>query len=145
LVILRTSWLYSFYGHNFVKTILRYGKERDELKVVFDQVGTPTNAGDLAECILSIVKHPKKKQTNQIYNFSNQGVCSWYDFAKAITEFSGLNCKLTPIESKDFPSKVKRPFYSVLNKAKISKAFELEIPHWRESLKAVVTKLVDNK
>lgn len=143
--IIRTSWLYSFYGHNFVKTILRYGQERNELKVVFDQVGTPTNAGDLATCILKIIKNTSEKKNKQIYHFSNHGVCSWFDFAKAIIELSGISCEVIPIESKDFPAKVNRPFYSVLNKAKISADFGIEIPHWRDSLKKVIKKIVDKK
>lgn len=142
-IILRTSWLYSFYGHNFVKTILRYGKERDQLKVVFDQVGTPTNAGELAESILEIIQQPIKNQKNQIYHFSNHGVCSWYDFAKAIIELADIKCDVIPIESKDFPSKANRPFYSVLNKAKIINDFNIEIPQWRDSLKSVIQKIVD--
>lgn len=141
-IILRTSWLYSYYGHNFVKTILRYGKERDQLKVVFDQVGTPTNAGDLAESILEIIQKPLDIQ-NQVYHFSNQGVCSWYDFAKAIIELAEINCNVIPIESKDFPSIANRPFYSVLNKTKIIDDFNIEIPQWRDSLKSVIQKLVD--
>lgn len=145
LIIIRTSWLYSFYGHNFVKTILKYGKERDELKVVTDQVGTPTNAGDLAQTILEIISNPSIKKNKQIYHFSNEGVTSWYDFAKAIVEESGINCKVTPIESKDYPARANRPFYSVLNKAKISADFNLEIAHWRDSLKTVLKRLAENQ
>jgi dTDP-4-dehydrorhamnose reductase len=143
--IIRTSWLYSFYGHNFVKTIMRYGNERDVLKVVNDQIGTPTNAGDLAQSILEMIAKPLPEQNHQIYHFSNEGVTSWYDFAKAIIEESEINCKVVPIESKDFPAKANRPFYSVLNKARISTDYGFEIPHWRDSLKTVLKKLIDKK
>jgi len=140
-IIIRTSWLYSVYGHNFVKTILHHAKSKDELKVVSDQVGTPTNAADLAEFILQMIPL-SDKFTGEIYHFSNQGVCSWYDFAKAIVEEKAINSKIIPIESKDFPAKANRPFYSVLNKSKICRDFGFEIPDWRDSLKIVLKKLV---
>jgi len=137
-VILRTSWLYSEYGHNFVKSMIRLGRERDELKVVFDQVGTPSYAGDLAKTILDML--PKFMQVDQpeIYHFSNEGLASWYDFALAVHEFSGIECKVLPIETKDFPLPAKRPFYSLMNKEKIKNQFNISIPHWRESLRKCI-------
>ena len=143
-IIIRTSWLYSLYGHNFVKTMMKLGAERDTLNVVCDQIGTPTNAGDLADAILKMIADVPVNKSNEIYHFSNEGVTSWYDFAMAIMEESGLTCRVLPIESKDFPAKASRPFYSVLNKSKISRDFELEIPNWRNSLREVIKKLVDN-
>ena len=140
-VIIRTSWLYSAYGHNFVKTILRLSKERDSLTVVADQVGTPTYAGDLAKAIMEMISLGKLNPGIEIYHFSNEGVTSWFDFARAIVDKSGGNCKITPIETKDFPTKASRPFYSVLNKTKIKQDFSIEIPYWRDSLKTVLKKL----
>ena len=140
-VIIRTSWLYSAYGNNFVKTMLRLGKERGELGVVVDQVGTPTYAGDLADAILTVVTNQSNLTANKIYHFSNEGAISWYDFAKAIMAEAGLDCKVNPIESKDFPAKANRPFYSVLNKAAIKNDFNIEIPYWLDSLKTVLQKL----
>jgi len=136
-VIIRTSWLYSSFGNNFVKTMIRLGKERDELGVVVDQIGTPTAAADLAFAIMSTVESNK----TGIYHYSNQGVISWYDFAVSIMDICNLNCKVKPIESKDFPAKANRPFYSVLNKAKISNDFNLDIPYWLDSLKVMIGKL----
>jgi dTDP-4-dehydrorhamnose reductase len=140
-IIIRTSWLCSAYGNNFAKTMLRLGKERDELGVVFDQVGTPTFAADLARAILIVAKQTTARSIQEIYHFSNEGAVSWYDFAKAIMEEAGLNCKVNPIESKDFPTKASRPFYSVLNKAKIKRDFQIEIPYWRDSLRKVVNEI----
>lgn len=138
--VIRTAWLYSTFGNNFVKTMRRLGAERENLNVVFDQVGTPTYARDLAEAIVTML--PKLKAgVKEIYHFSNEGVCSWYDFAVEIMKLSGLNCKVNPIESKDYPTPAKRPFYSVLNKAKIKADFGIEIRHWSESLKNCVEKL----
>ncbi len=139
-IIIRTSWLYSKYGNNFVKTMLRLGSERDKIGVVVDQVGTPTYAGDLALAILEIIKQNDKPE-KEIYHFSNEGAISWYDFAKAVMNIKKLNCKVNPIESKDFPAKANRPFYSVLNKSKIKKAYNLEIPYWLDSLKKVLSEL----
>lgn len=136
-VIIRTSWLYSSFGNNFVKTMIRLGKERDELGVVVDQIGTPTAAADLAFAIMTTVDSKK----TGIYHFSNQGVISWYDFAISIMDICNLDCKVKPIESKDFPAKANRPFYSVLNKAKISKDFNLDIPYWLDSLKVMIGKI----
>ena len=140
-VIIRTSWLYSSYGNNFVKTMLRLGKEKEQIGVVADQVGTPTFAGDLADAILTVIEKYNGEPVNEIYHFSNEGAISWYDFAKAIMLESSLDCKVTPIESKDFPAKANRPFYSVLNKAKIKTDFNIEIPYWLDSLKLVLKKL----
>lgn len=135
-VIVRTSWLYSETGNNFVKTMLRLGKEREELKVVFDQIGTPTYAGDLADALLIILsKEESCAYVPGIYHFSNEGVCSWYDFARKIMELAGLSCKVTPVETKDYPTPATRPAYSVLNKAKIKDTYNLIIPHWEEALK----------
>jgi dTDP-4-dehydrorhamnose reductase len=132
-VIIRTSWVYSNYGNNFVKTMLRLAKERNELNVVADQIGTPTNAADLAKAILTIL--PKIKNTNaELFHYSNEGVCSWYDFAKAIFEIKGVSIEVSPIESSKYPTPAKRPFYSVLNKNKIKEGFQLEVPYWRDSL-----------
>ena len=139
-LIIRTAWLYSEFGKNFVKTMMNLTASRSELKVVFDQVGTPTYAGDLAGTIYSIID---KRQFNKhgIYHYSNEGVCSWFDFALKIAEMTGNNrCKIRPCLSHEFPSPVTRPSYSVLDKGKIKDTFELEIPYWTESLK----KCIDN-
>jgi len=141
-IIIRTSWLCSSFGNNFVKTMLRLGKERGEIGVVFDQVGTPTFAADLAKAMLIIAQQTDLKPIQGIYHFSNEGAVSWYDFAKAIMEEAGLNCKVNPIESKDFPTKAKRPFYSVLNKAKIKKDCQIEIPYWRDSLRKTINEII---
>jgi dTDP-4-dehydrorhamnose reductase len=140
-IILRTSWLYSSHGHNFVKTILEKAKTEKELKVIFDQIGTPTYARDLAKAILEIIPKVPSKVRGEIYNFSNEGVASWYDLAKAIIEIKGLDCKVLPILTKDFPQVAQRPLYSVLNKERIKKDFGIEIPYWRESLKECLEKL----
>ncbi len=135
-IIIRTSWLYSSFGHNIVKTILRLGAERTELGFVFDQTGTPTFAGDLAVVILRIMEFSEENKTfhSGIYHYSNEGVCSWYDLAVAIVKKCGYSCKIKPIETKDYPLPAKRPNYSVLNKSKIKSTFKLEIPYWTESL-----------
>ena len=130
--IIRTSWLYSSFGNNFVKTMLRLGNERDSLNVVFDQVGTPTYAADLANVIWEIII--SGETDFGVYHFSNEGVCSWYDFATAIFELSCVDCKVSPIESSEYPTKTPRPFYSVLNKRKIKSTFAVSIPHWEVSL-----------
>lgn len=141
-IVVRTSWLYSSTGNNFVKTMLRLGAERDELRVIFDQVGTPTNAEDLAKTLLEIVDFTEKNSVKPgVYHFSNEGVCSWYDFATEIIMFAKLKAKVIPIESKDFPSPVKRPFYSVLNKGKIKETFKISIPYWKTSLYKCLTEL----
>lgn len=137
-VIIRTSWLYSSFGKNFLKTMQKLTAEKESLKVVFDQVGTPTYAGDLANVIYKIILKNEGNIKNQIYHFSNEGVCSWYDFTVAINEVFGHNCKVLPCQSNDFPSKVSRPNYSVLDKTKIKEALGIEIPHWRESMFACI-------
>lgn len=139
-VIIRTAWLYSTFGNNFVKTMRRLGKERASLNVVFDQAGTPTYAGDLAQAIVDILPQIKPG-TKEVYHFSNEGVCSWYDFATAIMAQSDLDCEVLPIESKDYPMPAVRPSYSVLNKAKIKKDFGIKINHWAVSLADCVEKL----
>lgn len=133
-VIIRTSWLYSSTGNNFVKTILKKGREKGALDVVFDQVGTPTYAYDLAKGILDSLQQMRVLPTKEIYNFSNEGAISWYDFAKEIIDIAGIDCKVNPIETKDFPTPAKRPHYSVLNKAKFKNDFKTTIPYWRNSL-----------
>lgn len=145
-LIIRTAWLYSEFGNNFVKTMRKLTAERDSLKVVFDQVGTPTYALDLAKVIMIIIGELKtsnfKLQTsNSIYHFSNEGVISWYDFAKEICELSGNSCDIQPCHSDEFPSKVKRPSYSVLDKTKIKNKLNITIPHWKESLKNCINNL----
>ncbi len=137
-LIIRTSWVYSEFGNNFVKTMLKLGGERDALSVIYDQIGTPTYAQDLAEAIMAIVASEPFNQTSfntQLFHFSNEGVCSWYDFAKAIFDQSRIQCDVSPIETKDYPTPAKRPAYSLLNKAKIKGAFDLTIPYWKDSLK----------
>jgi dTDP-4-dehydrorhamnose reductase len=133
-IIIRTSWLYSNYGHNFVKTILKYAREKGSLKVVYDQIGAPTYAKDLAKAVLDMLL---KIEFNKkiLYHYSNEGVASWYDFAKAIVELSNIDCKVEAIETKDYPTPAKRPHYSVMNKSKIKDEFSLDIPYWRDSLK----------
>ena len=135
-IIIRTSWLYSSFGNNFVKTISRLGKERNELGVIFDQVGTPCYAADLANVILTIVDQSENTEhfKSGIYHYSNEGVCSWYDFALEIIKMAKLNCYIKPIETKDYPLPAKRPAYSVLNKIKIKDTFSIKIPHWTDAL-----------
>ena len=143
-IVIRTSWLYSAYGNNFVKTMLRLGIEREELGVIFDQVGTPTNASDLAKTCLEILSYKKQAKLNtngNIYHFSNEGVASWYDFAHTIMELGKVECHVKPIQTKDYPTLAKRPHFSVLNKTKIKTDFEIEIPYWRDSLVACINKL----
>ena len=135
-MIIRTSWLYSSFGNNFVKTMLKLGKERESLNVIFDQVGTPTYAADLAQTILKVISN--NVFVPGIYHFSDEGVCSWYDFTKTIHRIAGITCDVQPIESKDFPVRTPRPHYSVLNKAKIKKTYSITIPHWEESLEKCI-------
>lgn len=136
-VILRTSWVYSSFGNNFVKTMLRLGSERDSLGVIVDQVGTPTYARDLAKTILEIL--PKiNNDLPEIYHYSNEGVASWYDFAQTIFELSGINCEVNGIETSQYPTPATRPHYSLLNKKKIKESFGLSIPYWKTSLKACI-------
>lgn len=144
-LILRTSWLYSVHGTNFVKTMQRLGKERESLNVIFDQTGTPTWAGDLAEVILRILADPEAGKTKKgIYHFSNEGVASWYDFAVEIMGLSGISCTINPIETTAYPTPAQRPYYSVLNKNAIKAAFGISIPHWKESLKHCITEMNTN-
>ena len=143
-IVIRTSWLYSAYGNNFVKTMLRLGNEKEELGVIFDQVGTPTNASDLAKAcldIFAIQKESKISLNGNLYHYSNEGVASWYDFAISIMELGGENCEVKPIQTKDYPTLAKRPHYSVLNKSKIKTDFKIEIPYWRDSLKNCIKKI----
>lgn len=140
-VIIRTSWLYSTFGNNFVKTMMRLGDNRNELNVVADQVGTPTYAADLALAILNIINKSGDLKKKEIYHYSNEGVISWYDFAKAIMDYSELDCEINAIESKDFPAKASRPFYSVLSKEKIKKDYNITIPYWLDSLKVMIDNL----
>lgn len=135
-IILRTSWVYSSFGNNFVKTILRLCRERESLKVVYDQVGTPTYARDLAAAILQIIN--SDQWHSGLYHYSNEGVASWYDFAIAIRDFAGLSTTILPIETYQFPTSAARPKYSVLNKMKFKDTFGLSIPYWRESLQKCV-------
>lgn len=132
-IIIRTSWIYGYYGANFVKTMLRLGKEKESLGVIFDQIGTPTYAKDLAKVILDIVPQIYNQKT-EIYNFSNEGVLSWYDFAKEIMNIAKIECAVSPIETKEYPTPAKRPHFSVLNKSKIKKEFGIEIPYWKDGL-----------
>ena len=141
-LIFRTAWLYSEYGNNFLKTMLRLTAEREQLNVVFDQVGTPTYAGDLALAIFSIIEAGVYPGNEGIYHFSNEGVCSWYDFAVEIAAAAGnTNCRINPCHSSEFPSPVTRPPYSVPDKTKIKNTFDIDIPHWRESMEYCIKRI----
>ncbi len=141
-IIIRTAWLYSEFGKNFCKTMLNLTATKSELKVVFDQIGTPTYAYDLANAIVNIVSERKYKGNTGVYHYSNEGVCSWYDFTKMIAEYSCQNgCDIQPCHSNEFPSPVTRPFYSVLDKTKIKKTFGTRIPYWTDSLKVCINNL----
>ena len=133
VVVLRTAWLYSPFGNNFVKTMLRLGAEKDVLKVVFDQVGTPTYAAHLAQAVAAVLPRLEAGY-KEVFHFSNEGVCSWYDFATEIMAQGGRKCKVLPIESKDYPTAAERPAFSVLNKEKFKTSFGMEIPHWQKGL-----------
>lgn len=136
-IIIRTAWLYSEFGNNFVKTMIKLGQERDQLRIVADQVGTPTYAVDLAESILTIITKIDNKVKSfipGIYHYSNEGVCSWYDFTLNIHQMMGIECKVSPIESIEYPTAAPRPYYSVLNKNKIKTTYKLNIPYWIVSL-----------
>ncbi len=143
-VIIRTAWLYSPYGNNFVKTMRKLGAEKESINVVADQIGTPTYAGDLADAIVKILPQMNLK-TRGIYHFTNMGVCSWYDFATEIMEMSGLNCKVNPISSDEYPTRAVRPYYSVLDKSEIQKTFGIEIDHWKKSLLKCIKELDKQK
>jgi dTDP-4-dehydrorhamnose reductase len=143
-IVIRASWLYSSYKNNFVKTMLRLGSEKENLGVIFDQVGTPTYARDLAKTCLEILCENNAENISKngsLYHYSNEGVASWYDFAISIMELGGENCEVKPIQTKDYPTLAKRPHYSVLNKSKIKTDFKIEIPYWRDSLKNCIEKI----
>lgn len=135
-VILRTAWLYSSFGNNFVKTMIKLGTERDSLGVIFDQVGSPTYAADLADVILQLLSN--KTFIPGIYHFSDEGVCSWYDFTKTIHRMANITCDVKPIETKDYPARTPRPHFSVLNKGKIKSTYGISIPHWEVSLEKCI-------
>lgn len=141
-IIIRTAWLYSQWGKNFVKTMQSLTATHDTLKVVFDQVGTPTFAGDLADTIAHIINTGQTNKTG-IYHFSNEGVCSWYDFAKMICKLSGNTCDISPCYSEEFPSPVKRPHFSVLDKKKIKETFGIKVPYWTDSLEVCIKQLAE--
>jgi len=139
-VVIRTAWLYSSFGANFVKTMRRFGAERDSLGVIFDQIGTPTYAADLAAAIVTMLPQIKPGM-KEVYHYSNEGVASWYDFAVTIMRESGLSCEVRPLETCEYPTKAIRPAYSVLNKAKIKRDFGIVVPHWMDGLKRCIAKL----
>ena len=142
-IVIRTSWVYSIYGHNFVKTMLRLGTERPEINVVFDQIGSPTFAADLADAIMNIIAAIDSgfiswEEASGVYNYSNEGVASWFDFAKAIFEIKGVNCVVQPVRSDQFPTAAARPPFSLMDKTLIKNTFGLKIPYWRDSLKIML-------
>ena len=141
-IIIRTSWVYSRFGNNFVKTMLRLAETKDEISVVADQIGSPTNAADLAEAILNILPQISN-ETVEFFHYSNEGACSWYDFAKAIFEIKGISIKVNPIESRQFPTPAKRPNFSLLNKLMIKSKYGIEIPYWSDSLKKMCIDLIN--
>jgi dTDP-4-dehydrorhamnose reductase len=146
-IVIRTSWLYSKYGNNFVKTMLRLGNEKKSIQVVSDQKGTPTYAKDLAKTCLDILSDAGSTNISKkgsLYHYSNEGVTSWYGFATAIMEISNIDCKVIPIETKDYPTQARRPLYSVLDKSKIKSDFKVTIPHWRDSLTNCIKKINHN-
>ena len=143
-IIIRTSWLYSVFGNNFVKTILRLSKEKDKLTVVFDQTGSPTNARDLAAAILEMIDQDHRKSRMpryEVYHYTNSGICSWFEFAREITLLTGSDCIVEPVGSENYPTIAIRPRYSVMDSEKIRKDYQLEIPHWKDSLKICVSDL----
>ena len=145
-VIVRTAWLYSEYGHNFLKTMLRLTSERETLRVVFDQVGTPTYAGDLALAIFSIIESERYAGNEGVYHFTDEGVCSWYDFATEIAAAAGHDsCRIIPCHTSEFPTKATRPAYSVLDKTKIKETFGIVIPHWTDSLRKCIGNIEKEK
>ena len=146
-IVIRTSWLYSVYGNNFVKTMLRLGNEKKSIQVVSDQKGTPTYAKDLAKTCLDILSDASSTNLSKkgsLYHYSDEGVTSWYNFATAIMEISNIDCKVIPIETKDYPTQARRPMYSVLDKSKIKSDFKVTIPHWRDSLTNCIKKINHN-
>ncbi len=140
-LIIRTAWLYSAFGNNFVKTMTKYGIEREELNVVYDQVGTPTYARDLAKAILDIIPTAIQHSGAELFHYSNEGVASWYDFAKIVIAFSGINCSIKPIRTKDYPLPAPRPAFSVLSKSKIKDTYKIKIPYWSDSVKECIQRL----
>ena len=148
--IVRTSWVYSEFGNNFVKTMLRLGRERDEFGVIFDQVGTPTYATDLARALLGFLDESVRSDGGaqqagvELYHYSNEGVCSWYDFALAIFELSAVKCRVNPIETSAYPTPATRPHYSLLSKSKIRQHLDMPVPYWRDSLKVCLSELASN-
>ena len=146
-IVIRTSWLYSAYGNNFVKTMLCLGNFKESIQVVYDQIGTPTYAKDLAKTCLDILSDESSTKIStkgSLYHYSNEGVTSWYDFAKAIMVISNIDCNIIPIETKDYPTQAVRPLYSVLDKSKITSDFKVTIPHWRDSLTNCIKKINHN-
>ena len=142
-MVIRTAWLYSTFGNNFVKTMIRLGKERESLGVIFDQVGTPTYARDLARVIFAAIR---QGVVPGVYHFSNEGVCSWYDFTKAIHRLAGItDCKVNPLHTEEYPTPAKRPHYSVLDKTKIKNTYQIEIPYWEDSLKECISQMIVEK
>lgn len=141
-IIIRTSWLYSVYGNNFVKSMLNLAKTRDELHIISDQIGTPTYAKDLAKTILKIISSDPKDYG--VFHYSNEGVASWYDFTMAVFEYSNTSCKVHPIPTSQYPTPAARPAYSVMDKAKIKATYKLEIPYWRASLKECIANLIND-
>ena len=142
-MVIRTAWLYSTFGNNFVKTMIRLGKERDTLGVIFDQVGTPTYARDLARAIFAAIR---QGVVQGVYHFSNEGVCSWYDFTKAIHRIAGItDCKVNPLHTEEYPTPAKRPHYSVLDKTKIKNTYQIEILYWDDSLKECISQMIVEK
>ncbi|MBO8093867.1 MAG: dTDP-4-dehydrorhamnose reductase [Prosthecochloris sp.] len=145
-LIVRTSWLYSTFGNNFVKTMLRLSGERDELRVVFDQVGTPCYAADLAGAIMSMLEQARPgERYAETYHYSNEGVCSWYDFAVMIMRVAGRGCRVVPVESVEFPAKARRPHFSVMNKGKVRRDWGLDIPHWIDGLERFALRAVSGE
>jgi len=147
-IIIRTSWLYSVFGHNFVKTILRFSREKERLRVVFDQTGSPTNARDLARAVLGMIRkdHIEGKIPRfDLYHYSNTGVCSWYQFAETIVGMAGSDCIVEPVGSKEYPTRAARPRYSVLGKAKFQADYPIGIPHWKDSLGTCIEELMNNQ
>jgi dTDP-4-dehydrorhamnose reductase len=142
-IIIRTSWVYSYFGNNFVKTMMRLMKERESINVVSDQVGSPTYAADLANAIMRIIHSNKNGSAKGIFHYSNEGQISWYEFATAIKELIGSNCSVNPIPSSQYPTPAKRPQYSLLDKSRIRTVFNVEIPDWKQSLKICIGKLVN--
>ncbi|MBT5491611.1 dTDP-4-dehydrorhamnose reductase, partial [bacterium] len=143
-IIIRTSWIYSSFGNNFVKTMLRHGREKEELGVIFDQIGTPTYARYLAKTILDILPNINNDKVT-IYNYSNEGVLSWYDFSKEIMKMAKIDCKINPIETFEYPTPASRPHYSLLNKSKIKKEFNISIPYWKDSLDECLKRMGERK